>query len=90
MCLQQVVGAALIYKLCLNILSRYNVSKITFPLSINTDVLAAMQRWADKDVRSVNAQIEYVLRDTLVKYGRVKLVHKVITEVVDTDIPKNS
>lgn len=49
-----------------------------------------MQRWADKDVRSVNAQIEYVLRDTLVKYGRVKLVHKVITEVVDTDIPKNS
>ena len=49
-----------------------------------------MQRWADDDLRSVNAQIEYVLRDTLVKHGRVKLIHKVITEVVDPDIPKNS
>jgi hypothetical protein len=66
------------------------VSKKAFPLRINVDVLAAMQRWADDDLRSVNAQIEYVLRDTLVKHGRVKLVQKVITEVVDTDAPKIS
>ena len=40
-----------------------------------------MQRWADDDLRSLNAQIEYVLRDALVKSGRVKLVQKVTTEV---------
>ena len=40
-----------------------------------------MQRWADDDLRSLNAQIEYVLRDALVKSGRVKLVQKVVTDV---------
>ena len=64
------------------------MSKKAFPLRINADVLAAMQRWADDDLRSVNAQIEYVLRDSLVKYGRVKLVQKVTTEVVDNDAKK--
>lgn len=66
------------------------MSKKAFPLRINTDVLAAMQRWADDDLRSVNAQIEYVLRDALIKHGRVKLVQKVMTEVVDTNVPQNS
>jgi hypothetical protein len=66
------------------------VSKKAFPLRINADVLAAIQRWADDDLRSVNAQIEYVLRDTLVKHGRVKLVQKVTTEVVDVDAPETS
>lgn len=66
------------------------MSKKAFPLRINADVLAAMQRWADDDLRSVNAQIEYVLRDTLVKHGRVRLVQKVTTEVVETDAPKTS
>lgn len=61
------------------------MAKKAFPLRINADVLAAMQRWADDDLRSVNAQIEYVLRDTLVKHGRVKLVQKVTTEVVESD-----
>jgi hypothetical protein len=42
-----------------------------------------MQRWADDELRSVNAQIEYVLRDSLVKQGRVKLVQKVLTQLVD-------
>lgn len=58
--------------------------KKAFPLRINEQVLAAMQRWADDDLRSLNAQIEYVLRDALVQSGRVKLVQKVITEVEDT------
>ncbi|MEP2653663.1 MAG: hypothetical protein ABJH06_16925 [Paraglaciecola sp.] len=59
------------------------MSRKSFPLRISPDVLAAMQRWADDDLRSVNAQIEYVLRDTLVKQGRVKLIQKVVTEVVE-------
>jgi hypothetical protein len=66
------------------------VSKKAFPLRINADVLAAMQRWADDDLRSVNAQIEYVLRDALMKHGRVKSVLKITTELVDTDTLKTS
>ncbi|WDD97069.1 hypothetical protein [Thalassomonas actiniarum] len=54
-------------------------AKKSYPLRINPEVLAAMQRWADDDLRSVNAQIEFVLRDALVKSGRVKLTQKVIT-----------
>lgn len=57
------------------------MSKKSFPLRINEQVIAAMQRWADDDLRSLNAQIEFVLRDALVKNGRVKLVQKVITDV---------
>jgi hypothetical protein len=48
------------------------MSKKAFPLRINADVLAAMQRWADDDLRSVKAHNDSVLRDTLVKPGRVK------------------
>lgn len=61
------------------------MSRKAYPLRINESVLAAMQRWADDDLRSLNAQIEYVLRDALVKSGRVKLVHKVVTDVVDNE-----
>nr|WP_284698548.1 Arc family DNA binding domain-containing protein [Thermomonas mangrovi] len=40
-------------------------------MRINADVLAAAQRWADDELRSLNAQIEYVLRDALRKAGRL-------------------
>ena len=46
--------------------------KKAFPLRISAEVLAAAQRWADDELRSVNAQIEYVLRDALRKNGRMK------------------
>lgn len=59
------------------------MAKKAYPLRINSDVLAALQRWADDELRSVNAQIEFVLREALVRQGRVKLVQKVTTEVVD-------
>ncbi len=35
-------------------------------------MLDAMQRWAEDELRSLNAQIEYVLRDALRKAGRAK------------------
>ncbi len=56
-------------------------AKKSFPLRISPDVLAAMQRWSDDELRSVNAQIEYVLRQALVDSGRVKLVQKTLTIV---------
>ena len=46
--------------------------KKAYPLRIGADVLDAVQHWADDELRSVNAQIEYVLRDALRKAGRLK------------------
>lgn len=46
--------------------------KKAYPLRISAVVLEAMQRWADDDLRSVNAQIEFVLREALRKNGRLK------------------
>ncbi|MEO7052265.1 MAG: Arc family DNA binding domain-containing protein [Rhodanobacter sp.] len=45
--------------------------KKAYPLRISATVLDAMQRWSDDDLRSVNAQIEYVLREALRKAGRL-------------------
>jgi hypothetical protein len=46
-------------------------AKKAYPLRINADVLAAAQRWADDELRSLNAQIEYVLRESLRKADRL-------------------
>jgi hypothetical protein len=46
--------------------------KKAYPLRISVEVIDAVQRWADDELRSVNAQIEYVLRDALRKAGRLK------------------
>ncbi len=59
--------------------------KKAYPLRINANVLAAMQRWADDELRSVNAQIEYVLREALLKQKRIKLVEKVVLDVEPVD-----
>jgi len=45
--------------------------KKAYPLRINAEVLDAVQRWADDELRSLNAQIEYVLREALRKTGRL-------------------
>lgn len=45
--------------------------KKAYPLRINAEVLAAVQAWADDELRSANAQIEYVLREALRKAGRL-------------------
>jgi hypothetical protein len=46
--------------------------KKSYPLRISPQVLDAVQRWANDDLRSLNAQIEYLLRDALRKAGRFK------------------
>lgn len=45
--------------------------KKAYPLRINAEVLNAVQRWADDELRGLNAQIEYVLREALRKTGRL-------------------
>ena len=47
-------------------------AKKAFPLRISAEVLDAVQRWADDDLRSVNAQIEFVLRRAAQQSGRLK------------------
>ena len=42
-----------------------------FALRVDPKTLQAMQRWADDELRSLNAQIEYVLRDALRRSGRL-------------------
>lgn len=41
-----------------------------FLLRMDPAVLDAMQRWANDDLRSLNAQIEFVLRRSLHSAGR--------------------
>jgi hypothetical protein len=41
-----------------------------FLLRIDRDVLDAVQRWADDDLRSLNGQIEFLLRRALKEEGR--------------------
>ena len=43
----------------------------SFLLRIDAGVLEAVQRWANDDLRSLNAQIEFVLRDALRRTGRL-------------------
>ena len=45
-------------------------------LRIDPAVHDALQKWAADDLRSLNAQIEYVLRDALAKVGRLPLDKK--------------
>jgi hypothetical protein len=43
-----------------------------FLLRIDPAVLDALQHWADDDLRSLNAQIEFVLRRALADRGRIR------------------
>jgi hypothetical protein len=42
-----------------------------FLLRIDSTVLEAVQRWANDDLRSLNAQIEFLLRESLRRAGRL-------------------
>ncbi|MEE8108322.1 MAG: Arc family DNA binding domain-containing protein [Gammaproteobacteria bacterium] len=42
-----------------------------FALRVDERILAATQAWANDDLRSLNAQIEFVLREALKKAGRL-------------------
>ena len=43
----------------------------SFLLRLDPAVHEALQRWADADLRSLNAQIEFILRRTLREAGRL-------------------
>ncbi len=45
--------------------------KKAFLLRVDRELLEQLQRWANDDLRSLNGQIEFLLRDALRRGGRV-------------------
>jgi hypothetical protein len=43
-----------------------------FLLRIDPAILDSLQKWADDELRSLNGQIEFVLRRVLQQEGRIK------------------
>ncbi|MBQ3266818.1 MAG: Arc family DNA binding domain-containing protein [Atopobiaceae bacterium] len=42
-----------------------------YPLRIDPEVWAAVERWAADEMRSSNGQVEWILRDALRRAGRL-------------------
>lgn len=47
--------------------------KKKFLLRIDENVHAALEKWAADELRSVNAQMEFLLKDAVRKAGRLKI-----------------
>ena len=45
------------------------MARKSFLLRMDPALLTALQRWAEQDLRSLNGQIEYLLRQAVVKQG---------------------
>lgn len=46
--------------------------KKQFPLRLDPAIYEAIEKWANDEFRSVNAHIEYLLRESLKRAGRLK------------------
>lgn len=46
--------------------------KKKFLLRIDENIYSALEKWAADDLRSINAQIEFLLKDLLIKNNRYK------------------
>ncbi len=46
--------------------------KKKFLLRVDDNVYKMLEKWSSDELRSINAQIEYLLKDALVKNGRYK------------------
>lgn len=44
----------------------------SFPLRIDPKLYEVLEKWAEDEIRSVNAQIEVILKDAAKKAGRIK------------------
>ena len=43
-----------------------------YPLRLSPELYAALERWAADEMRSVNAQMEFLLTEAVRKAGRLK------------------
>jgi len=46
--------------------------KKSFLIRVDPEILKRLQKWADDELRSLNSQIEYLLRTALMQSGRLK------------------
>ena len=46
-------------------------SRKSFLLRINPDLYEALEAWAQQDLRSINGQIEFILKEAVRKRGKV-------------------
>ncbi len=64
------------------------MAKKAFALRLDEAMLTAVQRWADDEFRSVNGQIEYLLREALIQHGRMKKQPvQQVAETTESDEP---
>ncbi|PKM77475.1 MAG: toxin-antitoxin system HicB family antitoxin [Firmicutes bacterium HGW-Firmicutes-15] len=59
--------------------------KKSFPLRIDPKIYAALERWSQDELRSVNAHIEYLLREALKQTGRLAYQQKDVNESQSID-----
>jgi hypothetical protein len=60
-----------------------------FLLRVDPELHEALQRWASDDLRSLNAQIEFILRRALQASGRLKSAPETPTGHRETGGPKS-
>ena len=48
------------------------MAKKSFPLRLDEPIFDLLKQWADDEFRSVNGQVEYLLREALRDAGRLK------------------
>jgi hypothetical protein len=59
--------------------------KKSFPLRLDPKIYAALERWSQDELRSVNAHIEYLLREALKQSGRLPYQKKDVEESKSTN-----
>jgi hypothetical protein len=62
--------------------------KKKFLLRIDENIYASLEKWAADDLRSINAQIEFLLKDLLIKNNRLKNISA--ESSVESDAQKNN
>ncbi len=52
----------------------------SFVLRVDAETMAALERWADDEFRSINGQLQWIIADALRRSGRLKKSKKKATE----------
>lgn len=58
----------------------------SFLLRTDPEVMRALKRWAQDDLRSMNSQIEFVLRRALREQGRLKQPELSVDQASDSGV----
>lgn len=57
----------------------------SFLIRIDPKILAAIRKWSEDEMRSMNGQIEYLLRQSLAKAGRLRPEEKTARDDAESD-----